>query len=574
VISLKLKLVAYFLVLSTLPLAAAYWGFSSSISGNESRRADERLSAELRAASYAYHGEVAAARAEAIRAGNAPGLQEALEARDITAIRAIVDAHPGVRIRFAGTSVGPKGAAAPVARITVRDEAGVLGEVIGVVAANDELAARLRAHAGLRSRDSLVVAVGDRIATGPGKGQPVGSLRGAGPEVELGGTEYYAVTSPGAVTIGIVTPLAPIQAATADARKQLLIGVLVSLLLIALVAYVEGAAIVRTLRRFVFGAQAIAQGHLEERVPVRSRDEFGQLGKAFNKMAAELEGQRNRLRQATLRFGEALAATHDIDQLLRVIVTTAVESSRAKGGVIRVDTGELARAGTPDEDCEQIEVPIAVGGESFGTLVLYGEAFDEHDREMVGALATHALTALENARLHELIKRQALLDSLTGMSNRRQCESVLGSELARAVRFGNPLAFVLADLDGFKSVNDGHGHLAGDEVLREFSAVLRELVRETDVAARWGGDEFALVLPNTNAEGAAQLVERIRSTLEQRRIRIGDQRIGITASFGVAVYPAEGSSERLIQAADDALYAAKRAGKNRLETADPLALTA
>ena len=135
-------------------------------------------------------------------------------------------------------------------------------------------------------------------------------------EVELRGTEYYAVTAPGAVMIGIVTPLAPIDAATADARKQLLFGVLLSLLLIGLVAYVEGAAIVRTLRRFVLGAQAIAQGHLQERVPVRSRDEFGQLGRAFNKMAEELEGQRNRLRQATLRFGEALAATHDIDQLL------------------------------------------------------------------------------------------------------------------------------------------------------------------------------------------------------------------------------------------------------------------
>jgi diguanylate cyclase (GGDEF)-like protein len=153
------------------------------------------------------------------------------------------------------------------------------------------------------------------------------------------------------------------------------------------------------------------------------------------------------------------------------------------------------------------------------------------------------------------------------MPNRRQCESALATELSQAQRFGSRLAFVLADLDEFKVVNDRHGHPAGDQVLREFSDILRELVRDADVAARWGGDEFALILPGTDLEGAAVLVERIRSTLEHRSITVDDHALSITASFGVAIFPDQTSSAQLIASADTALYAAKRGGKNRVEAA-------
>ena len=121
--------------------------------------------------------------------------------------------------------------------------------------------------------------------------------------------------------------------------------------------------------------------------------------------------------------------------------------------MIRGDT-EIAQAGTIDEMAEQIAVPLAVGGESFGTLILYGHAFEPGDHDVVASLAAHAVTALENARLHQIVKRQALLDSLTNMPNRRQCESALATELSQARRFGTSVAFVLADLDEFKAVND------------------------------------------------------------------------------------------------------------------------
>ena len=570
-LSLKVKLVAYFLVLSLLPIAAGYWGFASSIASNERRRVDERLSAELRSANAAYHERLAEARAAATTFASTPALQRALQRQDTRTITRLVAAVPGVQVESGGRIYGKAPIGAQAARITVDSSVGELGEVLAVVQVDDSLTRALAGRAALAETDRLLVVRHGTVAAGFARGASVILSSGTG-VTELAGEEYRAAATVGGagLTIAVATPWQPLAASISTTRRQLLLGVLGSLLLIGLVAYGEGAAIVRTIRRFVAAAQAIARGRLDERVPVRSRDEFGQLGQAFNDMADELEQQRHRLHRATLRFGEALAATHDIDQLLRVIVTTAVESTRADGGVIRGEREDIAQAGTMVDGGQEIAVPLAVAGESFGTLILSGPVFEKDDHEVVASLAAHAVTALENARLHQIVKRQALLDSLTNMPNRRQCESALATELSQARRFGSPVTFVLADLDEFKSVNDRFGHPVGDRVLREFSDILRELVREADLAARWGGEEFALVLPNTNSAGAAVLVERIRSTLEHRTIEVDGNAITITASFGVAVFPDEPNATRLIGSADEALYLAKRRGRNRVETSPPL----
>jgi diguanylate cyclase (GGDEF)-like protein len=107
---------------------------------------------------------------------------------------------------------------------------------------------------------------------------------------------------------------------------------------------------------------------------------------------------------------------------------------------------------------------------------------------MAASLAAHAVVALDNARLHRIVERQALVDSLTGLANRRSLEETLRSELARAARFNDQVCLVLADLDDFKQVNDKHGHPVGDQVLKEFASALRATVRESDVAGRWGGE--------------------------------------------------------------------------------------
>ena len=182
------------------------------------------------------------------------------------------------------------------------------------------------------------------------------------------------------------------------------------------------------------------------------------------------------------------------------------------------------------------------------------------------SLAAHAVVALENARLHGMVERQALVDGLTGLANSRAAADALHAEAARAERLETPLSVVLADLDGFKEVNDAHGHAVGDEVLRAFAEVLRETLRESDVAGRWGGEEFLLLLPGADEEGAAQLAERVRIGLAARE-HPGVPGLRVTASFGVAEYAGETNTEQLVAAADGALYRAKRAGKNRVERA-------
>jgi diguanylate cyclase (GGDEF)-like protein len=285
--------------------------------------------------------------------------------------------------------------------------------------------------------------------------------------------------------------------------------------------------------------------------------------------AVELESERTRLARATNRIGEALAATHDADQLLTVVVETAVEATGAYGGLVRgQDGGEHARVGDPASGLQTLELPLRSGRRSFGTLVLAGPEFGSEERATADTLARQAVIALENARLHRMVERQALIDGLTGLANRRSSEEMLKAELSRAERFGGELALVLADLDSFKDVNDRYGHPSGDLGLREFARRLRLTVREIDLAGRWGGEEFCLVLPGTDAVGGAMVAERARTALEGRPIVLPDgAELTVTASFGVASFPDDTTGRTLVEAADAALYRAKETGKNRVVTA-------
>jgi diguanylate cyclase (GGDEF)-like protein len=231
-------------------------------------------------------------------------------------------------------------------------------------------------------------------------------------------------------------------------------------------------------------------------------------------------------------------------------------------------SGEVARIGSPDPEHELLELPLSAGRSSFGTLTLFAEHFDDEERMTAATLAAHAVVALDNERLHRIVERQALVDGLTGLANRRHGEEVLAAEVARAERFGGPVGLVVADLDGFKDVNDRHGHPTGDIALREFADVLRETVRDVDLVCRWGGEEFLLVLPGTDADGAEQLAERVRAALRDR-VLVGPDGtpLLVTASFGVASFPEASSPDELVVQADRALYEAKRNGKDRVERA-------
>jgi diguanylate cyclase (GGDEF)-like protein len=163
------------------------------------------------------------------------------------------------------------------------------------------------------------------------------------------------------------------------------------------------------------------------------------------------------------------------------------------------------------------------------------------------------------------VASQATTDSLTGLANRRTLDEELVLEWRRADRVGDSLAFVILDLDNFKQVNDTHGHQAGDAVLRQVGQVLLGGVRQVDLAGRYGGEEFALILPETDMPGALRLAERLRTMLEATAVELPDGKtLKVTASFGVALNDELPSADELVAVADEALYVAKRAGKNRV----------
>jgi diguanylate cyclase (GGDEF)-like protein len=583
--SFKLKLVVYFVLLALLPLAAAFVGFGAVAQRSETRLADARLEAGLRAAVAAYRTELASSQREASALAGSRLLQQALVERDRDTIARLLAESPQLRVETGdGFSVGTVFPHAAERSVAVLGPTGVdaeLGLVTASVPLDEALAERLRDASGLPEGGRVVVVEEGGIVAGPRAiGGALDLPTGRPSKVRIGGTDYRGLAAGAAggvrgVGVAVLLPQSAIASASRTAQLRLLLALSVSLVLVALVAYLLGRSIVRTLRRLVDAANRVAQGRFDERVDVPGRDEFAELGRSFNQMAEQLEArveeldaERRRFREATLRFGEALSASHDEEQLLRKVVETAVDSTRASGGEIVGRNGPVVRAGVVGEDEAQFELPLVTGRESFGTLVLHGPQFSIQDLETAALLVGHAVVALENARLHRLVEHQALVDGLTGLANRRQAEDTLSAQLARVGRGGGSVALVFADLDDFKNVNDGWGHPAGDAVLCEFAAVLRESAREMDLAARWGGEEFAVILPDTDADGAVAYAERAREALLERTLLTpAGTPLHLTASFGVATFPPASNQRELVAQADGALYDAKRGGKNRVARA-------
>ena len=176
-------------------------------------------------------------------------------------------------------------------------------------------------------------------------------------------------------------------------------------------------------------------------------------------------------------------------------------------------------------------------------------------------------------KLQQSLEQMVISDPLTGLHNRRFLMDRVAQEMQRADRHGEPLAFAMLDLDAFKPINDQFGHVVGDKVLRAVGNAISRCVRVSDIAARYGGDEFAIILPQTPPEGAMRVCERILRTIGE--LKLADENgVGcpVTASLGLAYYPAEDleTPEDLVHSADGALYGAKRMGKNRFSTVRPV----
>lgn len=174
--------------------------------------------------------------------------------------------------------------------------------------------------------------------------------------------------------------------------------------------------------------------------------------------------------------------------------------------------------------------------------------------------------ALANLKLRETLRNQSIRDPLTDLFNRRYMEESLERELRRAARKHNPLSVVMLDVDNFKQFNDSFGHEAGDEMLRLLAHHMRNSIRFEDIACRYGGEEFVLILPDSRLEDTVRHVEQLREGAHRLRLELHDRTVGnLSLSLGVAVYPTHGpDSETLLRVADQALYRAKQQGRDRV----------
>lgn len=239
-----------------------------------------------------------------------------------------------------------------------------------------------------------------------------------------------------------------------------------------------------------------------------------------------------------------------------------------------VRCAHLSRSDGPVSFC----VPMTAQGDTVGVLQFSFAPGDEPDQvddngtpkstrgRLVVALAEQVALALANLRLREALRSQSVVDPLTGLFNRRYLENVLERECRRAVRAGRPLTVLMLDVDHFKNVNDTWGHDAGDLVLRELAGVLRAHFRGDDIACRYGGEEFVVLLSDSTPDAAYARAEQLRQMIHSLSIQYRQQSVGLlTVSIGVAALPDHGTTpEELVSAADRALYEAKTSGRDRV----------
>ena len=220
----------------------------------------------------------------------------------------------------------------------------------------------------------------------------------------------------------------------------------------------------------------------------------------------------------------------------------------------------------------ECKIVLSLAQKPIGVLNLMnfeGKPYGKDQIALLHTVANQAGLALKNAEEHHKVQEMASRDGLTGLLNHRTFHEILKREFKRILRYKKPLSVAMIDIDHFKVVNDSYGHPTGDQILRELSSLLERCIRETDVLARYGGDEFAFILPETSLGDARILGERMRRTVENFSFRLDGSEIHVTISLGISSYPTLDvtSGNDLVSKADKALYRSKRDGRNRVCTA-------
>jgi len=227
-----------------------------------------------------------------------------------------------------------------------------------------------------------------------------------------------------------------------------------------------------------------------------------------------------------------------------------------------------SRADWFEGSCSVVCVPVMTGGKVLGVIGLVNIDMSVYasSQMLLQTLADYAAIAIENARAVKRIQELSITDDCTGLYNARHLFTVIAEELHRSARFGYDFTLLFLDLDHFKRINDQYGHIVGSKLLAQVGDCLRESLRLVDSAFRYGGDEFAILLPQTSREAGLHVARRIARVLHQRHwLHDGNSHVELHASIGMACYPVDGTtSQALVQRADDMMYAVKQAGRNNI----------
>ena len=619
--SFRLRLTLFFTLIVVLPMVALAVLVSQIAGDSSTGKADARLQAGLQTATNVYDQAQATsletARRIADRVNADPAAIAALENGDEIQLAALARGYRAAEgvasVEIAAASGSPVAAGSPrpaaAASVNLVDGSARLGTVTAAQLGADELLERIASVTG--EKLALTRASGETIAATPATrveelpaGGEFAGLEQGDEELRVAATEALGDDE---LRVAMVVPVEGEAFFASRPKIALALLVFFSAALVAVLLILR--SLQGQIREMLGAARRIARGDFSRKVPVSGSDEMAGLATEFNRMSDRLGEQMQELRRQQLeiqhsvrRVGEAFASGLDRTALLAIVVETAVGTCEAEYGMVAL-RGELAsqtefgergrelRAAAMAAEREAIKasgvheserngayaIASAFGnagpsGEAVGAMAIarHGRTFGTAEREVFLYLLGQATASVENLALHELVSEQAVTDELTGLANNRAFRDKMEKEAARAIRFGHELSLLIVDLDDFKRVNDVHGHLQGDEVLRAAAAILRAESRGIDEPARYGGEEFVVALPETDHKGAVEVAERIRTQLAGRVVPLleGTGEVSVTASIGVATIPDDaGGVQELIAVADAALYEAKRAGKNRVSSA-------
>jgi diguanylate cyclase (GGDEF)-like protein len=450
---------------------------------------------------------------------------------------------------------------------------------------------------------------GARVAAGDAVGATLGSaISSATPSVvSLNGHEVaVASASIGAgFTLTLITTVSGPPVGWQPIL--LLLGViLVAMLFIVVVVQID---LRRPLRTLDSAVAALGKGDFDRPVRASSVDEVGRLGASFEAMRLQV---RSTMRATAARASVAmeLSIAQPLEKALARVCDELRDSMEADMAMIVVNGSEMSDAFAVASGGHRIDIdgfldgngplgegyrhvgrgamllgataasheahlrvrefcvaPLRLGTYVHGVLAVAREsgAFTSSDSDLVASTAEQISLALERYRFLAVVQRQASTDDLTGLYNHRFLVDSLGQQVALAERLGAPLAILMLDIDHFKQLNDTQGHQAGDLALSTFARTLVNNVRRADLAARYGGEEFVVVMPNTSAGEAFMVAEKIRIAVAATDVGLpGDDPVRLTVSIGVAAYPENAQSvTELFSLADEALYRAKRTGRQR-----------